>query len=1268
MLCSGKIIGKVSQMGMASSQARLLHLTGRMHQIEYKAQKLEAQKLQLANDSRRVYEDYLNVLESTKVQFKSINRDGSITFLDATLAALENRTVESYTGVTCGKTFLLQDASTGTIYLTESFANQWGIEGHKSDNTLGTLDEYIKDHINEIPKKVKQIEVPDYQRPKLQNNPVFDKKVSNYNPSAPDGKDWTVSTGDIDVAQEKENTGSYTLSNNIVTPIDVSTCKSSGSIPQIEVSTPTSVNTQIIKPGSIVSNAGSVSGTDETSSGIKTYTTWFDCAHTANIYKEFRFYSDFYNTNTDFWNWTTTLGEVADTYINLGYSDWGTEREDVLENSKIYIYKPALNADGYLDYSDENIIYTYEFSGKENLSLEVVFNDLQEQCDELERITSYYGNIGIKLPGEATLRFEGVGIGDCLLGAGRNCNTDTYSTSCSSSTRLIEYGAEYLEWAYHFYHNGELVNIDYSDFINNSEIDQEDLTYEDYFNWLSESGIFGDEFCYDSDKDELKIGSDWTVEAPYVRFYSNELSYTEDTKTVTTHTINAKDLAKNLYLAECIKNETSVADYNANNSTIENGYVTNINNSSDNYRKRMLVALNDAILNVLSNPSASDYNTNLIYINSIIWQSANDETACNSIVSNLASKNLIDINNYPADDLYIINTTQFHEETLIDGNKPTGTNKGSVTNVAKNADMIEYLAYEMSQKDSSKKYNEYKSQLEGKGYNKYQLANIVYNLQSNKDAVLTALINGDASAYTTEATNWADTTMYEFAQEINDQFSVTENKIIRAQNKEGVLQQIAYDLYSNNSIENPIDFYNNQLLQKYGSLSDQQIASLSRMYGTSGWNSVLQTALTGNAFDSDWLDDYSGYIVEPVLNNNVNINQATSTKYVEMDTENDIATRLAGDIYAKAKTADPDTDMNPETVRDTIKGFGKAALANLSSYYNTADWDNIVIALYNNRNNLNKSCVNSYLNAFDSSITDYRVTGTDNLTITSSDKTKEEKGKVEVPTYDGIASNLLEAFRQVGKIDYTSTLTAEDIKNSLQSKFGNSTDAATLETLANINDIAANYLKNKNYSSDVQNIYEHLINNASLGTISKIWDKDKYDFEMKNLGVCSTQTYNTKFVDDPNGETELDYDSNAYKSLVQKYNIAKSLQGFDIEIIEDSDKRANSYEFVANFANSSLGVFIDFDPKKFNSGDSLKEMSHTNISVETSLQEVSDEKELKKAEAKYESDMRQIDKKDRKYDQDLAALEAERSAIKEEMETLKTVAKENVDRTFRLFS
>ena len=75
-----------------------------------------------------------------------------------------------------------------------------------------------------------------------------------------------------------------------------------------------------------------------------------------------------------------------------------------------------------------------------------------------------------------------------------------------------------------------------------------------------------------------------------------------------------------------------------------------------------------------------------------------------------------------------------------------------------------------------------------------------------------------------------------------------------------------------------------------------------------------------------------------------------------------------------------------------------------------------------------------------------------------------------------------------------------------------------------------------------------------------------------------------------------------------------------------------------------------------------------NVATDTTLQQVSDEIDLKKAEAKYEADMRKINQKDKKFDTDLAALEQERTAIKTEMETLKSVAKDNVDRTYKLFS
>ncbi len=81
-----------------------------------------------------------------------------------------------------------------------------------------------------------------------------------------------------------------------------------------------------------------------------------------------------------------------------------------------------------------------------------------------------------------------------------------------------------------------------------------------------------------------------------------------------------------------------------------------------------------------------------------------------------------------------------------------------------------------------------------------------------------------------------------------------------------------------------------------------------------------------------------------------------------------------------------------------------------------------------------------------------------------------------------------------------------------------------------------------------------------------------------------------------------------------------------------------------------------------------KVFENTSISTSTKVSEMSDEKELKKAEAQYEADMNRINAKDARYDTQLSQLETERNAIKNEIDTLKTVANDNVERTFKIFS
>ena len=128
-------------MGMSSSQARLLTLTARMHDIEHRAQKIEADKLRLANDSRKAYEEYLIALDSKKIQYKSIASDGSITFRDATMNIMQNGCIPNYEGEHALKNLFLQNQE-GKIMVTPSVAREFGLDSWAATKSM---DDYIKD-------------------------------------------------------------------------------------------------------------------------------------------------------------------------------------------------------------------------------------------------------------------------------------------------------------------------------------------------------------------------------------------------------------------------------------------------------------------------------------------------------------------------------------------------------------------------------------------------------------------------------------------------------------------------------------------------------------------------------------------------------------------------------------------------------------------------------------------------------------------------------------------------------------------------------------------------------------------------------------------------------------------------------------------------------------------------------------------------------------------------------------------------------------------
>ena len=122
-------------MGMSSSQARLLSLTGRMHDIEYKAQKLEAQKLQMANESTAVYKEYENALNATKIQHKVLGADGSISFI--------NTTYNNFIGtpVGNGSIYGIRDVQTGALYVPDDVKRAYNCSNKTIEGYLTALND-----------------------------------------------------------------------------------------------------------------------------------------------------------------------------------------------------------------------------------------------------------------------------------------------------------------------------------------------------------------------------------------------------------------------------------------------------------------------------------------------------------------------------------------------------------------------------------------------------------------------------------------------------------------------------------------------------------------------------------------------------------------------------------------------------------------------------------------------------------------------------------------------------------------------------------------------------------------------------------------------------------------------------------------------------------------------------------------------------------------------------------------------------------------------
>lgn len=150
---------------------------------------------------------------------------------------------------------------------------------------------------------------------------------------------------------------------------------------------------------------------------------------------------------------------------------------------------------------------------------------------------------------------------------------------------------------------------------------------------------------------------------------------------------------------------------------------------------------------------------------------------------------------------------------------------------------------------------------------------------------------------------------------------------------------------------------------------------------------------------------------------------------------------------------------------------------------------------------------------------------------------------------------------------------------------------------------------------------------------------DKYEQLYKALVTCGKTNYK--------GDNSLDESEKFIEYAKSGY-------------IECDDERSNNSTWVSNMIKNAQVILTMWDPES----DML---SKTSTALNTKIREVANNSRIDKASQVYEAELDEIKDKDSKYDTMLAKLESERGAIQTEIESLESVIKANIDRTFKIF-
>ena len=165
-------------MGLAASQARLLSLTARQHTVEGRAQYLQAQKLRLANESDRVYENYVNALDATSLQTKTYDSKGKVHWVDGSLNNLMRYDADDKS---LGNVYYVQDINDGKLYMPQTITNAYDKSGNDLFNFLDELHVKYEKNVHQDEYIDAQNVIADYENRGYNVLPTTQENLTKYN-------------------------------------------------------------------------------------------------------------------------------------------------------------------------------------------------------------------------------------------------------------------------------------------------------------------------------------------------------------------------------------------------------------------------------------------------------------------------------------------------------------------------------------------------------------------------------------------------------------------------------------------------------------------------------------------------------------------------------------------------------------------------------------------------------------------------------------------------------------------------------------------------------------------------------------------------------------------------------------------------------------------------------------------------------------------------------------------------------------------------------